>query len=148
MSEITINYEQLGCTPIPGDKPGGSNVRLDEPFEAIEREIAKLDSLADDVWIRWEDVISIGEQMLEESSKDLLVACYITRARCEVDVMDGLEAGLTLMLKLVENFWDVCFPPKKRMRGRAAAFDWLSERISPSIETLTPNVGQLDRLKA
>ena len=34
------------------------------------------------------------------------------------------------------------------MRGRAAAFDWLSERISPSIEALTPNVGQLDRLKA
>ncbi|OUR86623.1 type VI secretion system ImpA domain-containing protein [Gammaproteobacteria bacterium 42_54_T18] len=148
MSEITKKYEQLGCTPIPGDKPGGSNVRLDEPFETIEREIAKLDSLADDVWIRWEDVISIGEQMLEENSKDLLVACYITRARCDVDVLDGLEAGLMLMQKLVENFWDVCFPPKKRMRGRAAAFDWLSERISPSIEALTPNVGQLDRLKA
>jgi len=148
MTDIIEKYQQLGSQPIPGDKPGGENVRLEDAFESMEREITKLDSLADDEWIRWDDVISIGEDMLANTTKDLLVGCYITRARCETDVLAGLEAGLVLMLRLVENFWDDCFPPKKRLRGRAAAFDWLSERIAPSVEALTPDVGQLDRLKA
>ncbi|OUS24905.1 type VI secretion system ImpA domain-containing protein [Gammaproteobacteria bacterium 45_16_T64] len=147
MSDLISQYESLGSEPIAGDKPGGENVRLEEPFEAIEREIAKLDALTGDDWVRWEDVISIGEDMLTNTSKDLLVACYITRARCESDMLGGLEAGLTLMLKMVENFWDVCFPPKKRMRGRAAAFDWIVERVAPVVEELTPAAAEFEQIK-
>lgn len=148
MSDLIAKYALLGSEPIAGEKPGGENVRLEEPFEAIEREIAKLDSLTDDDWVRWEDIIAIGEEMLANTSKDLLVACYVTRAQCETDLLGGLEAGLTLGLKIVEHFWDVCFPPKKRMRGRAAAFDWLIERLTPALEEFTPSIANMDRIKS
>jgi len=140
--------EALATQPIPGDNPGGDNVRLESAFESIEREIAKLDSLTADDPVRWREVLATATEVLQQQSKDFLVVCYLTRALCETHVIDGLQQGLAIASGLVEHFWDHAYPPVRRLRGRAQAFEWLVEKSQPLLEKYQPNVAHLDRIKA
>ena len=148
MSLLTVDeIRLLTANPIPGDNPAGVNVRLEQAFESIEQEIAKLDSFTTDDPVRWGNVIATSRQILEEQSKDFLVACYLTRALCEADLLEGLQQGLTIAQGLVEQFWDHAFPPKKRMRGRSQAFEWLVEKCQPLLEAYQPRLQDLEPLK-
>ena len=71
MSLLTVDeIRLLTANPIPGDNPAGVNVRLEQAFESIEQEIAKLDSFTTDDPVRWGNVIATSRQILEEQSKD------------------------------------------------------------------------------
>lgn len=140
--------EVLSKQPVPGGSPGGSNVRLESAFEAIEQEIAKLDSLTAEDPVRWREVHATAQEILQQQSKDFLVVCYLTRALCETHVIDGLQQGLLIANGLVENFWEHAYPPVKRLRGRAQAFEWLVEKSQPLLEKYQPSVAHLDRIKA
>ncbi len=137
----------LATSPIPGDSPGGVNVRLEPAFESIEQEIAKLDSFTTDDPVRWEDISATARQILQEQSKDFLVACFLTRSLCEADLLDGLHQGLQIGQGIAETFWDHAFPPKKRLRGRAQAFEWLVEKCHSMVENHTPGVNDLKRIQ-
>jgi len=138
----------LGCQPVPGDSPAGSNVRLESEFESIEQEIAKLDSLTAEDPVRWHQVQDTARQILQERSKDYLVACYLTRALCEVDVLQGLQQGIAINKGLVDTWWESGFPPRKRLRGRAQAFDWLVEKCQPMLEQHPLRGDQLEQIAA
>ena len=137
----------LATTPIPGANPAGENVRLEQAFESIEQEIAKLDSFTTDDPVRWGEITATARQILEGQSKDFLVACFLTRSLCEVDLLDGLNQGLLLGKGIAETFWDQAFPPKKRMRGRSQAFEWLVEKCHPLLDEFIPAPNDLERIK-
>ena len=137
----------LATHPIPGPNPAGANVRLEQAFESIEQEIAKLDSFTSEDPVRWTQITSTARQILEGQSKDLLVACILTRSLCEADLLDGLHQGLQIGKGIAETFWDQAFPPKKRLRGRSQAFEWLVEKCHPLLDAYTPSVNDLDRIQ-
>ncbi|MCG8315756.1 MAG: type VI secretion system protein TssA [Pseudomonadales bacterium] len=143
---VEAHWVSIATQSVEANAPAGSNCRLDDDFERIELEIAKLDSLTNDEPIEWELLSQWCKEILETKSKDLLVVCYLTRALCEFQLLDGLLIGSFISLQTIERFWDSCFPPKKRKKGRAAAYEWLSERCQPLVEKQTFNVGHIDRL--
>lgn len=148
MSLLTVDEIRLLTTsPIPGENPAGESVRLEPAFESIEQEIAKLDSFTTDDPVRWGNVISTARQILEEQSKDFLVACYLTRALCEEDLLEGLNQGLLIGKGIADQFWDHAFPPKKRLRGRSQAFEWLVEKSHSLFEAYQPRLDDLERLQ-
>jgi len=149
MSLLTAEEISLLATqPIAGDNPAGENVRLELAFEAIEQEIAKLDSFTSEDPVRWHDITATARQILLEESKDFLVACFLTRSLCEVDLLDGLNQGLQIGKGIADTFWDHAFPPKKRLRGRSQAFEWLVEKCHPLLEEFNPGANDLERIKA
>ena len=148
MSLLTVDEIRLLTTnPIPGENPAGESVRLEPAFESIEQEIAKLDSFTTDDPVRWGNVISTARQILEEQSKDFLVACYLTRALCEEDLLDGLNQGLLIGKGIADQFWEHAFPPKKRLRGRSQAFEWLVEKSHTLLDNYSPQLKDLERLQ-
>ena len=64
------------------------------------------------------------------------MACYLTRALCEIRVVDGLLQGLTVARGLVDHFWEQAWPPVRRIRGRAQSFEWLVEKCNPLLDHL------------
>jgi hypothetical protein len=57
MSLLSLDeISQLATNPIPGPNPAGENVRLEQAFESIEQEIAKLDSFTSEDPVRWEEI--------------------------------------------------------------------------------------------
>lgn len=148
MSLLTAEeISQLATQPIAGDNPAGGNVRLEQAFEAIEQEIAKLDSFTAEDPVRWNDITATARQLLQERSKDFLVACFLTRSLCEVDLLDGLNQGLQIGKGIAETFWDHAYPPKKRLRGRSQAFEWLVEKCHPMLDEYNPGANDLERIK-
>lgn len=139
--------EHLARQPIPGTNRAGDNARLEPTFEAVAQEIAKLDSLTAEDPVRWRDVLEQSQQILAQQSKDFLVACYLTRALSEFHGVDGLQQGLALARDLAHTFWDDAFPPVKRLRGRAQAFEWLVEKCTPLLERYQPDAAQFETVK-
>ena len=139
--------ELLALQPVPGDHPAGENVRLESQFEDIEQEIAKLDALSIDHPVRWTLISENAQTILAQQSKDFLVVCYLTRALCETDLVSGLNQGLRLAYGVADTYWDHAFPPKKRVRGRAQAFEWLAEKCHPLLQEYRPRPRDLDAIK-
>jgi type VI secretion system protein VasJ len=75
-----------------------------------------------------------------------------------VEGFEGLAAGSKVLTDMVATFWDDCYPPKKRLRGRMNVFFWWQEKLlswlknrpggepAPAAEraAVTQNVKKLD----
>jgi type VI secretion system ImpA/VasJ family protein len=124
---------KLGSEPISGDKSAGEDARYDSNFEAIEAEIAKLESLEGGV-VDWELVIREATTLLTTRSKHLLVSARLVRAWYQREGIQGLLAGLELLNALCSTFWDGAFPEVNRPRARSVIFKWLADGLSPLIK--------------
>jgi len=147
----------LGTAPIPGAIPAGASARYEPEFERLSAEIAKLESPEGRNSLKWNDVIDFCSTILKSKSKDLLVASYLTMGLYQKNSYSGLATGLTIVRDIQKTFWDGLFPEATRLRARAAALQWMSERISPVIaekssasksskDVLTSCVALLDEL--
>lgn len=136
------DLSKLGVTPIAGENPAGSNVRLDVEFDKLKAQMDKLESVNPDV--EWPEVVRLSGSLLAEKSKDILVATYLAAALFETEGYSGLSTGIQVTKDLITTFWENCFPEKNRMRGRLGPLTWLSERC----EKIFPDrskPGQSDR---
>lgn len=122
----------LGRTPIPGPDPTGSDPDGTPAFEAVAGEIGKLSQM-DGAAVDWSTVVTEGTTVLREVSKDLRVAAYLARGLMEQDGLPGLARGARVLAGIVHDHWDACWPPKRRLRGRVAAFTWLIEKTAPAL---------------
>lgn len=118
---------------MPGPAPAGASARYEPEFEKLSAEIAKLESPEGRASLKWDLVIESCSAILKSKSKDLLVASYLTMGLYQKNSYAGLLTGLTICRDLHNTFWDGLFPEKARLRARAAALQWMSERISPAI---------------
>ncbi len=124
---------ELGTKPIRPDAPAGEPGRDAPEFETLQLEVRKLE-LPEQPPVNWDLAIKCSSVLLSGKSKDLLIASYLCVALLERDGIPGFATGLTILRDLIANYWDTLFPDVKRLRGRVAAFEWLAERGSRSLQ--------------
>jgi len=125
----------LGKEPIEGKQPTGVDCRYELEFEELQAEIDKLSSPTEAV-TDWKKVVGLGTQILEQKSKDLLVASYLAVALIHRQKVEGLRIGLRILADILEHFWEDLYPPKKRMRGRVGAVKWWLEKSETALMDL------------
>ena len=136
--EVDQKILNLACNGISNNEPCGINAKYEPAFEKLEAEIAKSESLSSES-TDWNDVLVLCEEILTSVSKDYSVACYLAYSYLQADGYKGLLNGITLLEKMSETFWDDMYPPKKRLRGRQNATQWLIEKVAPIINDKEPS---------
>lgn len=137
MAAMTSELEQLGSLPIRPDTPCGVAARYEPEYESLGAEIAKQESLHPQP-VNWENVVDLATRILHDTSKDLLVASYLSYGLFERQGYRGLEIALTIYCDLIDTFWDELFPEKKRKQGRINAVTWFIERLGSAITQRLP----------
>lgn len=123
-----MELDDIGRNPIPGAAPAGQDPRYEPEFEQLQAEIDKLTSVTAGGAIDWNRVVDLAGQVLAAKAKDLTSAAYLAVGLMQTRGVDGLALGSRILGDLVATFWEDCFPPKKRMRGRMGAFAWWQEK--------------------
>lgn len=119
----------LGKTPVSEESPAGEDITYSPEFEALQNEIDKLSIVSADAGeVDWDRVFDLSASLLGEKSKNLLVAAYMAEALLKTRRFEGLLQGSIIIKDLIENYWDTCFPPKKRKKGRLNALNWWYDR--------------------
>ncbi len=124
--------------PISADEPAGGSVPFDvkEDLEQARKEVNPESFAADDpmrpedyVKADWGRIISLSQDTLRETSKNLLIAARLLEALSKKNSFLGLRDGLHLMRLLVEVCWDRLDPPveDEDMEVRAAPFHWIDD---------------------
>ena len=134
-------YVSLGADAVSSEKPCGDNVRYESVFEELEAELAKQESLSSET-VDWNHVVTLSTDILKNSSKDLLVGAYLTNGLLITQGYDGLANGLKVLSDMTEHHWDCLFPPAKRMRARATAIAWLTEKAAAIIADKAPTASE------
>lgn len=127
----------IAHTPISEDAPCGINAKYEANFEALEIELAKQESLTAEK-VDWKEVKALATDLLQNTTKDFLVTCYLTHSLSVTEGYAGLLVGCKIIEGLIENFWQESFPPAKRLRARKTAIEWLVEKTTQYVETTPP----------
>src|SRR5437016_2351672 len=103
-------------TPIPGDNPGGQDIRY-TLHDKIKESRRCDDGLAQGAWKHeqkvadWAAVISLSTEALTSKSKDIQVAIWLTEGLVKKHGWAGLRDGVRLLRELLQRFWPSLFPP-------------------------------------
>lgn len=127
----------IGSTAIAGESPCGINAKYEPSFEALEAELAKQESLAAEQ-VDWKEVKALATDLLQNTTKDYLVGCYLAHSLSVTEGYTGLLIGIKILEAFTENYWQESFPPAKRLRARKTAIEWLVEKTSQHIEATPP----------
>jgi type VI secretion system protein ImpA len=131
--------------PIPGDNPAGVDLREDDAHGNDFREVRDLrndarrlerkvdsgsaeDSDTSDLVQMWPKVVSKGEQILTEWSKDLEIVAYLIEAYARLDGFAGVARGFRMARELVEGYWDCLYPQPDEygLSTRVLPITWLN----------------------
>lgn len=124
--------------PIPGDNPAGDSVpfTVRQQMEELRKEINPNDFDEDDPRrppefkrADWPGIVRLAQEVLKETSKDLLVSARLTEALARNHGFPGVRDGFHLMRLLVEQCWDRLNPTIEDgdLEVRAAPFAWLDD---------------------
>ena len=147
MAEVTSEWRDIGKTPISKDAPAGESARYDEDYERLQAELQKLENLSGET-VDWQNVVALSKKILQEKSKDLLVASYACRGLFERNGYQGLHDGLSCLNDMVSEFWPSLFPAKKRMRARINALTWLAETQGSAVAQRPADAGDSELVQA
>jgi type VI secretion system protein VasJ len=120
--------------PIAGASPAGTNSSAEPRYEMCRGEISKLEGVSG-VAPKWNEVVAAAGELLQEKSKDLLLAAWMTYGLYNTKGLDGLLTGVALLNELVDQYWPNMYPEAKRIRGRVNAIAWLMDRLNISLPT-------------
>ena len=133
--------------PIPGDSPVGQDARYDPKFDAVKTEIMKMTAMAvGEQGIQWKTIVEGSADLLSNTTKDLKLCGYLAFGLLKQENYPGLSVGLSVMLGIMDQYWDDMFPAIRRLKARAQVFDWLDDRLSPLVETIEPSADQIPTL--
>ncbi len=133
--------------PFPGESPVGPSLRYDPIYDAI-REARRQDdpSLPMGVWqsvpkrADWDLAIRLCREVLEQRSKDLQVACWLTEALVHRHGFAALAPSIRLLAALCDAFWDDGLHPDLDEDGdagaRVAPLEWLNDKLPTVLQTL------------
>ena len=113
-----VTAEQL-LEPISPDAPSGEDLSFSPELDVIAQ-ARKFDdpSLAQGEWITdlkeadWNLVVKRCAALLQEKSKDLRLAVWLTEAATRTDGLRGLGEGLRTLAGLCQDYWDVGLYPE------------------------------------
>ncbi len=134
-----MDLNALGREPIPGASPVGQDARYDPDYDKLQGEIDKLNSVTNLAEVNWKHVVDLGTGILASKSKDLLAAAYLSVGLLHQAGLEGMATGSQILRDMVATYWDDCFPPKKRLRGRVNAFSWWQEKTAAWVKGLPPD---------
>jgi type VI secretion system ImpA family protein len=105
----TIDLQKL-TKPISASSPSGENV-----YESVHRQIEEARSPSAEPGSKprgpdWKKVLELGTKALENKTKDLQIAAYITEALGWLEGLDGLRQGFELLRMIQTEFWTSMFP--------------------------------------
>ncbi len=123
--------------PVPGGTPAGIDAKFDPEHEELRNQVTALDSPTG-AQIDWRKTGPRAGKLLKEKSKDLLIAAYLAWGLWDTDRLRGLAIGLEVIGQICDRYWDGCFPPAARIRGRANALSWLLDRIDQPLSEVVP----------
>ena len=145
--EPTGPWADAGRKPISDAAPAGESVRYEDRYQAVLREIEKLDSIVEKT-PDWYAIQQTGQELLTTKTKDLTLAAYATLALFHREGYAGLVTGLDLCSDMLENFWETLWPEKKRLRARVNALDWLNERTGAAVRSKEPAGSEKEAIHA
>ncbi len=130
--------------PIPGDTPGGADLRYDPVYDKIKEARREEDDIDQGDWKRerkvadWPLASKLCEEVLATRSKDLQLAAWLTEAAIRQRGFDGLQEGISLPHALVDQFWDHLYPELEDGDAelRATPLDWMANKITDLLRTL------------
>lgn len=131
LNMLANQYIELAKTPISDEHFCGADVRYSAEFEALELELAKIDSLHATTGPDWTAIREGSESLLQEHSKDLRAAVWLTWSLYQSDSYHGLQAGIATLVYLCTAHWEALHP--RKLRTRQAAFGWLLPRLEQAI---------------
>jgi type VI secretion system protein ImpA len=138
-SAALLEFEVL-LAPIAGEQAAGSPVPYDvkEKLEELRKEVdpesyAKNDPRRPEAPQKadWPAIVSLAQQTLRETSKDLLVAARLTEALVKLHGFTGLRDGFQLLRMMIEQCWERMYPlieSEEDLEVRAGPFNWLDEK--------------------
>lgn len=123
-----MNLDDIGRTPLSGSLPAGQDPHYEPAFVQLQAEIDKLTSVSAGGLVDWVRVVDLAGEVLSVLAKDLTAAAYLGVGLMQTRGLEGLGLGARILNDIAVTFWEDCLPPKKRMRGRMAAFAWWQEK--------------------
>lgn len=125
--------------PIPGDSPGGPDLRYDPLMDRMRELRREDDPLAPrGVWqaklkvADWSALIEAANDALRTRTKDLQVAAWLAEALAIRHGLPGGAAGIDAVAALVERFWETLWPAVGEdgdLDARFAPIEWLNGRM-------------------
>ncbi|MGA0956135.1 MAG: ImpA family type VI secretion system protein, partial [Burkholderiaceae bacterium] len=134
---LRFNTEAL-LTPIAGEEACGPWLRYTATFREIESmRINEDPSLPMGEWSRpllkadWRAVWRRIDEVLQQDSKDLLLAAWACEARLLDAGLPGLTEGLHKLHALAAHFWETAWPrlDPSDPSARLSPFEWLNRSI-------------------
>jgi type VI secretion system protein ImpA len=148
------DYASL-LAPIPGDDPGGADLRYDPLYDRIKELRREDDRRASrGVWITklkvadWVGTAQLCTQVLTEHAKDLQVAAWLADAVAAREGLGRVPHALDFIADLSDAFWPVLWPrrePEHEDDPREAIFIWLDGRLTEAV--MLTRIAQHDELK-
>jgi type VI secretion system protein ImpA len=131
--------------PIAGDNPSGESIRYEPVFDQIKTARVEEVEAPQGDWKRerktadWQLVIKLATDVLQNRSKDLQIAVWLTEALTRREGFGGLLEGLRLLRGLIDEFWDTLHPELEDgdAEFRAAPLEWIGGGyLEPTIMTV------------
>ncbi len=130
--------------PVPGDNPGGADLRYDPVYDKIKEARREEDDIEQGDWKRerkvadWLLTSKLCEEVVATRSKDLQLAAWLTEAAIRQRGIDGVLEGLTLVHGMLDKFWDHLYPELEDgdAEFRATPLDWLSNQLIRLLQDL------------
>ncbi|MBI4877702.1 MAG: type VI secretion system protein TssA [Acidobacteria bacterium] len=123
--------------PIPGDTPGGVNLRYDPIYAKIKEARREDDDAPQGEWVHerkvadWKLVVKLAGEVVATRSKDLQLASWLTEALVKTDGFAGLRQSLEMIQGLLDDFWDGLYPELEDGDAelRAVPLEWIGSRL-------------------
>ncbi len=127
--------------PVPGDNPGGANLRYAPIYDQIREARREEDNSVQGVWQRqvktadWPVTIKLASDVLANKSKDLQIAGWLTEALIHREGYAGLSDGLELLRAMLEGFWDSLYPEIEDgdVELRATPLAWVASQLNTAL---------------
>ncbi len=130
--------------PIPGESPGGANLRYDPVYEEIKEARRQDSDLPQGDWQHerktadYAKVVKLATDVLTKQSKDLQIAAWLTEAQLHREGFAGLQDGLELLRGLMAGFWDGLYPEVDEGDTglRAAPLEWIGQYLDLAVRSV------------
>jgi len=130
--------------PIPGSNPAGANLRYDPIYDKIKEARREEEDVDQGDWKRtrkvadWPQVIKLAGDALATKSKDLQIAAWLTEALLKQESLGGLRAGLELLRRMLEKFWEQLYPELEGGDAelRAGPLTWVGRYLDAGVRTV------------
>jgi type VI secretion system protein VasJ len=132
-----MDFVELGKSPVSPEAPSGTEVRETDLFLELQSEVNRTQSMSASAVIDWKKVGTLSADILSSLGKDVLVAAYLSVALSRTQGPPGVLTGLLVLNDLLQEHWETCYPPLRRIRARRNALSWWVEQMQGVLPELT-----------